>query len=57
MEINVKEWLNKEGEAFLEDIGIKKGDVVLDFGCGAGHYAIPAAKVVSKAKYTQWTKI
>jgi ubiquinone/menaquinone biosynthesis C-methylase UbiE len=48
MEINVKEWLNREGEAFLEDIGIKKGDVVLDFGCGAGHYTTPTAKVVSK---------
>ena len=34
MEIDVKEWLNREGEVFLGDIGIKKGDVVLDFGCG-----------------------
>jgi len=25
--------VNREGEVFLEDIGIKKGDVVLDFGC------------------------
>ncbi|GAH69291.1 unnamed protein product [marine sediment metagenome] len=48
MEIDVKEWLNGEGEAFLEDIGIKKGDVVLDFGCGAGYYTIPAAKVVRR---------
>jgi len=48
MEIAVKEWLNREGEAFLKDIGIKKGDVVLDFGFGAGSYTIPAAKVVSK---------
>ena len=48
MEIDVKNWLNREGEAFLEDIGIKKGDVVLDFGCGAGYYTILAAKVVSK---------
>ncbi|GAG60658.1 unnamed protein product [marine sediment metagenome] len=46
MEIDVKEWLNREGEAFLEDIGIKKGEVVLDFGCGTGPYTIPAAKVV-----------
>jgi len=48
MEIDVKEWLNGEGEAFLEDIGIKKGDVVLDFGCGDGPYTITAAKVVRK---------
>jgi ubiquinone/menaquinone biosynthesis C-methylase UbiE len=48
MEIDMKEWLNGEGEVFLEDIGVKKGDVVLDFGCGDGHYTIPAAKVVSK---------
>lgn len=48
MEINVKEWLNREGEAVLEDIGIKKGDVVLDFGCGTGRYTILTAKVVSK---------
>jgi len=48
MEIDIKDWLNREGEAFLEDIGIKKGDVVLDFGCGDGSYTIPAAKVVRK---------
>jgi len=48
MEIEVKEWLNGEGEVFLEDIGIKKADVILDFGCGDGPYTIPAAKVVSK---------
>ena len=48
MEIKVKEWLNGEGEVFLKDIGIKKADVVLDFGCGDGLYTIPAAKVVRK---------
>jgi len=48
MEIDVKKWFNGKGEAFLEDIGIKKADVVLDFGCGVGHYTIPAAKVVRK---------
>jgi len=48
MGIDIKEWLNGEGEVFLEDVGIKKGDVVLDFGCGDGPYTIPAAKVVRK---------
>jgi len=49
MESDVKRWLTRDGEAFLRDLGIKKGQVVLDFGCGAGHYAIPAAKTVGKA--------
>jgi len=48
MEIDIKEWLNGEGEVFLKDIGIKKADVILDFGCGDGPYTIPAAKVVGK---------
>jgi len=34
MEIDIKRWLNRKGEVFLKDIGIKKGDIVLDFGCG-----------------------
>jgi len=48
MEIDIKEWLSEEGEVFLESIGIKKSDVILDFGCGDGSYTIPAAKVVRK---------
>jgi len=30
----------------LRAIGVKKGDVVLDFGCGPGKFCIPAARVV-----------
>jgi len=48
MENDVKEWLRGEGEAFLKDIGIRKGQTILDFGCGVGHYTIPAAKVTGK---------
>ncbi|OYD14913.1 hypothetical protein CH333_06975 [candidate division WOR-3 bacterium JGI_Cruoil_03_44_89] len=48
METDVKEWLDKNGMAFLRNIGIKEGQIVLDFGCSVGHYAIPAAKVVGK---------
>jgi len=32
----------------LEKSGIKKGQRVLDFGCGSGAYAIPAAKIVGE---------
>lgn len=48
MESDVKRWLNGDGESFLKDIGIKKGQIILDFGCGAGHYTVPAARVVGK---------
>ncbi len=44
----VKEWLRGSGVIFLENIGIKEGQILLDFGCNVGHYAIPAAKVVGK---------
>jgi ubiquinone/menaquinone biosynthesis C-methylase UbiE len=30
----------------LQQIGIKRGHTVLDFGCGLGTYTIPAAKIV-----------
>jgi len=43
---NVKKWVDKEGEEFLKKAGITKGQIVLDFGFGVGHYAIPASKVV-----------
>jgi len=43
---DVATWLKKDGEEFLKEVGIKEGQNVLDFGCGEGHYAIPAAKLV-----------
>lgn len=30
----------------LENLGVKRGQIVLDFGCGSGVYAIPAARIV-----------
>lgn len=48
MENSVKRWLKEGGERFLRDIGIKHGQVIVDFGCGSGHYTIPAAKIVGK---------
>lgn len=30
----------------LEAVGIKAGQVVLDFGCGSGTYTVPAARIV-----------
>jgi ubiquinone/menaquinone biosynthesis C-methylase UbiE len=48
MKSDVKMWLKKDGEKFLKSIGIREGQVILDFGCGEGHYTIPSAKVVGE---------
>jgi len=48
MKTDIERWLIEEGEIFLKDIGIKRGQSILDFGCGAGHYTIPAAKVAGE---------
>lgn len=48
MERDVQNWLERDGEEFLKTIGMKKGQTVLDFGCGEGHYTIPAAKLVGE---------
>ncbi len=32
----------------LQEVGIKEGQTVLDYGCGSGSYAIPAARIVGE---------
>lgn len=41
-------WTEQDGEMFLRGIGVKKSQTLLDFGCGEGHYTIPASKLVGK---------
>ena len=48
MDLDIKKWIERNGVEFLKNIGIGEGNIVLDFGCGEGHYTIPAAKVVGK---------
>jgi ubiquinone/menaquinone biosynthesis C-methylase UbiE len=44
----MRKWLEKDGEEFLRKVGIRGGQIVLDFGCGSGNYAIPAARIVGR---------
>jgi SAM-dependent methyltransferase len=46
MNIEVQHWIKHEGLQYIKELGIVDGQVVVDFGCSAGHYTIPAAKVV-----------
>ncbi|MFH1476509.1 MAG: hypothetical protein ABIH24_03320 [Verrucomicrobiota bacterium] len=45
MQDHVKKWMEQGGKKFLEEVGVKKGHTVLDFGSGAGHYTIPVSKI------------
>ncbi len=44
----ITKWFHEEGIHFLKNIGIEKGQHLLDFGCGSGYYTIPAAKIVNR---------
>lgn len=48
MKTAIENWIDEAGMKFLEDIGIKKGQRVLDFGCGSGNYTIPIARIVGE---------
>ncbi len=38
----------RQPEERLTEAGVKRGHVVLDFGCGIGSYTIPAAQIVGE---------
>jgi ubiquinone/menaquinone biosynthesis C-methylase UbiE len=48
MKDDLKKWLDEVGERSLRQVGIRRGNVVLDFGCGSGNYTIPAARIVGE---------
>ena len=45
-----KEWLSARAEEVLRTVGLKTGQVLLDFGCGRGAYTLPAASIVGPAQ-------
>ncbi|MHA1291773.1 MAG: class I SAM-dependent methyltransferase [Promethearchaeota archaeon] len=44
----MEEWIKYKGESILREIGFKKGQEILDFGCGSGIYTLLASKIVEK---------
>ncbi len=45
---NNDKWFKYHGENNLKRVGFKKGQTVLDFGCGSGVYTIPVAEIIGE---------
>jgi len=45
-EMEFREWLRDNAFEVLRKVGVKKGETVLDYGCGPGIFTIPCAKIV-----------
>ena len=43
MNKDIEKWEKYNGVTFLRKVGLRPGQIVLDFGCRVGHYTIPAA--------------
>lgn len=46
MQKEMEKWEKEDGVKFLKKVGIKSGQIILDFGSRVGHYSIPAAIIV-----------
>jgi precorrin-6B methylase 2 len=45
---DINKWIEHQGINFLKDIGMKKDQFIVDFGCSHGTYTIPASLVVGE---------
>ena len=45
--LRLREWL-VDTEKALKEVGLQRGQTVLDYGCGVGSYALPAAQLVGQ---------
>lgn len=48
-EFQFKGWLDENASEALGEMGVRAGQMVLDFGCGPGKYTIPAARIVGES--------
>lgn len=39
----VLNWENNECKELMRSVGVKEGNIIIDFGCGYGHYTLPCA--------------
>ena len=47
-EMEFREWLREHADEVLKIVGIKKGQTVLDYGCGPGTFTIASARIAGE---------
>jgi len=47
-EMEFREWLTDHATEVLTKVGIRKAQIILDYGCGSGTFTIPSARIVGK---------
>jgi FkbM family methyltransferase len=47
-EMEFREWLTDHATEALTSVGVRKAQIILDYGCGSGTFTIPSAKIVGK---------
>ena len=48
---DMETWEKENGVKFLRKVGLRPGQIILDFGCGVGNYTIPAARIVASTGF------
>jgi SAM-dependent methyltransferase len=47
-EMEFREWLADNAFEVLQQVGVRRGHIVLDYGCGPGDFTVPCARVVGE---------
>ena len=47
-ELQFREWLRENAFEVLGKVGVRRGQTVLDYGCGSGTFTIPCARIVGE---------
>ncbi len=47
-EMEFREWLTDHTTEVLTKVGVRKAQIILDYGCGSGTFTIPSARIVGK---------
>jgi len=47
-EMEFREWLTDHATEVLTKVGVRKAQIIVDYGCGSGTFTIPSARIVGK---------